>query len=58
MKANEMKAVFTALRFNLEAFKSSNGNAEIVGLEGFTPRMLDMFDAEFDKAVAQYLASN
>ena len=53
MKAVEMKAVFIAVKLNVEIYHSTQGEGSIVGVEEFTPAQLKMFDALLDREIYQ-----
>ena len=55
MKSVEMKNVFIAVKLNVEIYHSTQGEGAIVGVEGFTPAQLKMFEDLLDKEY--YLAS-
>lgn len=49
MKFVEMQAVLKAVRLNLDIFHSTQGEGNIVGVEGFTPEQLELFDDFLNK---------
>ena len=53
MKALEMKVVFEAVKKNVAIFVATQGEYELVGLDDFSPKMLDMFDAFFEREVSK-----
>lgn len=53
MTFNELKAVFTAVRLNVQLAVESKGESVIVGIEGLTEKQLDIFDAEYDREMSR-----
>lgn len=53
MKALEVKTVFEAVKKNVAMFVATSGEYELVGLDDFTPKMLDMFDSFFEREVSK-----
>lgn len=53
MKTNQMKAVISAVRSNINLLKASKGEATLVGLENFSEEMLKLFDALYDQEVSR-----
>ncbi len=55
MKALEMNIVFQAVKKNVAMFVATAGEYELVGIDDFTPNMLEMFDAFFEREVSKLL---
>ena len=53
MTFNELKAVFAAVRLNVQLATESKGESVIVGVEGLTEKQLDIFDAEYDREMSR-----
>ena len=51
MKALNQKLVLQAVQKNLSIYTQTQGEGELVGLDNFDERMLDLFDALFENEV-------
>ena len=51
MKALNQKLVLQAVQKNVQVFTQTQGEGELVGLDNFDERMLDLFDALFENEV-------
>lgn len=51
MKALNQKLVLQAVQKNLSIYAQTQGEGELVGLEDFDEKMLDLFDALFENEV-------
>lgn len=55
MKANQMRIVIAAVRSNISLLKASKGEGTLIGLEGFTPQMLEIFDSLYDQEASKIM---
>lgn len=53
MPISEFKTVLEAVKLNISLLRESNGEALIVGLEGFSEPMLNLFDDLYDLEAAR-----
>lgn len=53
MKPTQLKTVITAVRSNVSLLKATKGESPLVGLEGFTEEMLEVFDSLYDVEVSK-----
>ena len=53
MKALELNTVFQAVKKNVAIYIATAGEYELVGLDDFTPKMLEVFDAFFEREVSK-----
>jgi hypothetical protein len=51
MKALNQKLVLQAVQKNVQVYTQTQGEGELVGLDNFDERMLDLFDALFENEV-------
>lgn len=51
MKALNQKLVLQAVQKNIQVYTQTQGEGELVGLDNFDERMLDLFDALFENEV-------
>ena len=51
MKALNQKLVLQAVQKNVQVFTQTQGEGELVGLDNFDERMLDLFDTLFENEV-------
>lgn len=51
MKALNQKLVLQAVQKNVAIYTQTQGEGELVGLDNFDERMLDLFDALFENEV-------
>lgn len=51
MKALNQKLVLQAVQKNVVIYTQTQGEGELVGLDNFDERMLDLFDALFENEV-------
>ena len=56
MKMHEIKMVNETVKNNLSYFVGCKGNNEVVGLDGFTPEMMEWFDSLYDYETAQLIS--
>lgn len=57
MKASNQKLVLQAVQKNVRIFTETLGEGELVGLDNFDERMLDLFDALFENAVSKIVGN-
>lgn len=51
MKALNQKLVLQAVQKNVQVYTQTQGESELVGLDDFDERMLDLFDTLFENEV-------
>lgn len=53
MKPTQLKTIIKAVHSNISLLKSTKGESPLVGLEGFTSEMLEVFDSLYDAEVSK-----